>query len=73
MNLFQQFDKEQPEFMLAVIPEAILCTREVGERARTAAYTLLVQMCKSQIEHSDESPLGNIINQNLCADVYIVL
>ncbi|CAC5426030.1 RRP12 [Mytilus coruscus] len=65
INLFQQFDTEQPDFMLAVIPEgdfmlavipeAILCTREVGERARTAAYSLLVQMCKSQIEQSDES------------------
>lgn len=32
-----------------MLPEAILCTREVGESARKAAYELLTAMCEALI------------------------
>lgn len=44
MLIFQRLESRQDEFLLAVIPEAILCTKEIAERARASAYSLLVEM-----------------------------
>ena len=42
-------DLESRDFLIAVLPEAILCTREVGETARKSAYELIVGMCEANI------------------------
>ena len=51
-------DTNKREFLLAVLPEAILCTREVGEAARKASYDLLVAMCEANISWNSETPLN---------------
>ncbi|KAK3094601.1 hypothetical protein FSP39_003915 [Pinctada imbricata] len=51
-NLFKGLDEPQTDFLHAVIPEAILCTKEVAERARTAAFSLLVEMGRAQVRWS---------------------
>ncbi|OWF35995.1 RRP12-like protein [Mizuhopecten yessoensis] len=55
INIFQQLGDAEQDFLLAVVPEAILCTKELAERARTAAYGLLVEMGKAQIRWADNS------------------
>ncbi|KAJ8317039.1 hypothetical protein KUTeg_004943 [Tegillarca granosa] len=54
-HIFKQLDSRQQDFLISVVPEAILCTKEVAERARTAAYNLLVEMGQSQIRWASES------------------
>ncbi|XP_048746321.2 RRP12-like protein isoform X2 [Ostrea edulis] len=44
INIFKLLKEEEKEFLLAVVPEAILCTKEIGEKARSASYQLLVEM-----------------------------
>ncbi|XP_069140254.1 RRP12-like protein [Argopecten irradians] len=55
INIFQQLRDSEQDFVLAVVPEAILCTKELAERARIAAYGLLVEMGKAQIRWADNS------------------
>ncbi|XP_060076895.1 RRP12-like protein [Ylistrum balloti] len=57
INIFQQLGEDQQDFLLAVVPEAILCTKELAERARAASYGLLVEMGKAQIRWADNSDL----------------
>ncbi|XP_064631172.1 RRP12-like protein isoform X2 [Lineus longissimus] len=54
IHIFRQLSDDQRDFLMAVVPEAILCTKEVAERARTAAYTLLVEMCEALIRWTDK-------------------
>ncbi|XP_045190399.2 RRP12-like protein [Mercenaria mercenaria] len=55
VNIFQLLDKRQDDFLLAVVPEAILCTKEVAERARAAAYNLLVEMGNAAVRWSENN------------------
>ena len=41
-------------YCVALFSQAILCTKEVAERARTAAYNLLVEMGKAVIKWSQD-------------------
>ncbi|XP_052226276.1 RRP12-like protein isoform X6 [Dreissena polymorpha] len=52
VNIFQVLESRQDEFLLAVVPEAILCTKEIAEKARAASYALLVEMGNSCIRWS---------------------
>lgn len=55
-NIFKQLEEPQREFMASVIPEAILCTkRETGERARAAAYNLLIEMGKAHLRWTEDN------------------
>ncbi|XP_060581938.1 RRP12-like protein [Ruditapes philippinarum] len=58
VNIFQLLDKRQDDFLLAVVPEAILCTKEVAERARAASYNLLVEMGQAAKRWSDNNDNG---------------
>lgn len=49
INIFKLLPEEQKDFLLAVVPEAILCTKEIGEKARSASYLLLVEMGRAKI------------------------
>lgn len=51
-------ENESREFLLAVLPEAILCVREVGEAARKSSFELLVTMCEANIGWEPESQLN---------------
>ncbi|KAL3864637.1 hypothetical protein ACJMK2_006302, partial [Sinanodonta woodiana] len=57
INIFKHLENREQEFLVAVIPEAILCTKEVAERARASAYTLLVEMGNTVMRWSaDKTP-----------------
>ncbi|XP_022336615.2 RRP12-like protein isoform X1 [Crassostrea virginica] len=49
INIFKLLQEDQKDFLLAVVPEAILCTKEIGEKARSASYLLLVEMGHAKI------------------------
>ncbi|XP_074641768.1 RRP12-like protein isoform X2 [Tubulanus polymorphus] len=55
INIFKQLPSPEVEFLETVLPEAILCTREVAERARAAAYNLLVEMGEASLRWSEKS------------------
>uniref|UniRef100_A0A8W8IGX0 Uncharacterized protein n=1 Tax=Magallana gigas TaxID=29159 RepID=A0A8W8IGX0_MAGGI len=56
INIFKFLPEEQKDFLLAVVPEAILCTKEIGEKARSASYLLLVEMGRAKIRwNKDEN------------------
>lgn len=42
-----------------MLPEAVLCTREVNEAARKAAYDLIVSMCEANIAWKGDSDLSD--------------
>lgn len=47
---------EKPgRFVRAIIPEVILCTKEVSVKSRTAALTLLVECCNANFRSSDKT------------------
>lgn len=55
-------EADSRDFLIAVLPEAILCTREVGETARKSAYELIVAMCEANIGWKSECEIsGKII------------
>ncbi|XP_061180059.1 RRP12-like protein isoform X1 [Saccostrea echinata] len=49
INIFKILKEEEKDFLLAVVPEAILCTKEIGEKARSASYQLLVEMGRAKM------------------------
>lgn len=56
IHIVKKLKSTETEFLKVTIPEAILCTRDIGIKARQAAYTLLVEIGKTFIrfESSDE-------------------
>ncbi|PVD30877.1 hypothetical protein C0Q70_10152 [Pomacea canaliculata] len=47
IHILRQLNEPQTSFICAVVPEAILCTKVVGERARVAAYNLIIEISKT--------------------------
>ncbi|XP_041369339.1 RRP12-like protein [Gigantopelta aegis] len=47
IHIFGQLKEKQMDFFMAVVPEVIMCTREIGEKAREAAYNLLITMAET--------------------------
>ncbi|XP_052773393.1 RRP12-like protein [Mya arenaria] len=60
VNIFKLLEIPQNDFLLAVVPEAILCTKEVAERARVAAYALLVEMGNASLRWAGEDNSGGL-------------
>lgn len=58
VNIFHMLENRQDDFLLAVVPEAILCTKEVAERARSAAYSLLVEMGNAALRWAGNNDTG---------------
>ncbi|KAL5020867.1 hypothetical protein ScPMuIL_000022 [Solemya velum] len=56
--VIQQLKVMQEDFIKAVIPEAVMCTREIGERARAAAYGLIVKIGNTVMRLSEEPKDG---------------
>ncbi|CAH1783394.1 unnamed protein product, partial [Owenia fusiformis] len=48
-HVFEKLHDKETEFLTAFVPEAILGTKEVAEKARQAAYSLLTEMCNANI------------------------
>ena len=57
-HIIGQLDGVQMDFVSAVVPEAILCTKETGERPRLAAYNLLVEIGNAVMRWSPEEEQG---------------
>jgi len=43
------------QFIQAIIPEVILCTKEVAVKARSSAFTLLIECCNASFRSSDKT------------------
>uniref|UniRef100_A0A6Q2Z4E4 Uncharacterized protein n=1 Tax=Esox lucius TaxID=8010 RepID=A0A6Q2Z4E4_ESOLU len=56
IHIVKQLSEEHKDFITALLPEVIICTKEVSVGARKSAYTLLVEMgnafISSPIPHS---------------------
>ena len=58
VHIIRQLEDVQMDFLTAVVPEAILCTKEMGERPRLAAYGLLVEMGNAIMKWSPDAEQG---------------
>ena len=47
IRILSKLEEPNMEFLNTVVPEAVLCTKEVAEKARTAAYNLLTTICET--------------------------
>lgn len=47
--------EDPAEFVQAIIPEVILCSREVAVKARTSALTLLIECCNANFRSSGKT------------------
>ena len=56
--MIAQLEDVHMDFLTAVVPEAILCTKETGERPRLAAYTLLVEIGNAVMKWSPNAEKG---------------
>lgn len=73
MHIIGQLDDVQMDFLTAVVPEAILCTKETGERPRLAAYNLLVEMGNAVMRWSPDAEQGNQHNSTICSLIRRIL
>lgn len=53
-HIVRRLDKPE-QFIQAIIPEVILCTKEVAVKARSSAFTLLIECCNARFRSSDKS------------------
>uniref|UniRef100_A0A8C9TWU4 Ribosomal RNA processing 12 homolog n=1 Tax=Scleropages formosus TaxID=113540 RepID=A0A8C9TWU4_SCLFO len=53
IHMVKQLGPEHKDFITALLPEVIICTKEVSVGARKNAYTLLVEIGKAFIRFSD--------------------
>jgi ribosomal RNA-processing protein 12 len=61
IHIFKQLDEENMDFLQAVVPEVVLCTKEIAEKARQAAYVLLVEMGESLLKWYPTNPKAAVI------------
>ncbi|KAK6185603.1 hypothetical protein SNE40_007802 [Patella caerulea] len=61
IHIFQNLEKKQMNFVMTVLPEAILCTKEVGGRARSAAYSLLITIGDAMIRWRKDKSEEDVI------------
>jgi ribosomal RNA-processing protein 12 len=59
-HIVHRLKGDQTDFIYSVIPEVILCTKEVNEGTRTEAYSLLVDMANAHDRCCDGSHQDNI-------------
>ncbi|XP_076468663.1 RRP12-like protein isoform X2 [Babylonia areolata] len=59
----QQLAEPNKAFIQAVVPEAILCTKGVGERGRAAAYQLIVEIGQAMIRWNPDAEEQEVLSQ----------
>ncbi|XP_066913339.1 RRP12-like protein [Clytia hemisphaerica] len=52
--LVKRLTRDQKDFLQAIIPEVILCTKEIGVKAKTAAFELIVDIGTALVFLSDK-------------------
>jgi len=50
IHVYKNLEEENTEFLMASLPEAILCTKEIGLKARAAAFELIVVMADTYLK-----------------------
>ncbi|KAJ9588968.1 hypothetical protein L9F63_017728 [Diploptera punctata] len=55
IHLIKKLDNTNMDILKQIIPEAILCCKDINERCRTAAFNLLVEIGKLMLADSDKS------------------
>lgn len=68
-HIYENLKEENENFLTATLPEAILCTKEIGVKARTAAFELVVAMSEAYIKWNadveEKESLGDFVNKVL--------
>ncbi|CAL1537608.1 unnamed protein product [Lymnaea stagnalis] len=69
IHVYKNLQQCNMDFFMATLPEAILCTKEIGARARAAAFELVIVMADSFItwnsEATEKECLGVFVNKVL--------
>ncbi|RUS76379.1 hypothetical protein EGW08_015859 [Elysia chlorotica] len=67
--IYASLKEKNDGFLTATLPEAILCTKEIGVKARSAAFELVVAMSESYIQWNSDieerESLGDFVNKVL--------
>ncbi|GFR68565.1 ribosomal RNA processing 12 homolog [Elysia marginata] len=68
-HIYANLEEENENFLTATLPEAILCTKEIGVKARSAAFELVVAMSETYIKWNadveEKESLGDFVNKVL--------
>ncbi|XP_059163286.1 RRP12-like protein [Physella acuta] len=71
MHVYKNLQHPNLDFFMATLPEAILCTKEIGAKARAAAFDLVIVMTDTYIKWhpnvSEKENLGSVITKILAA------
>ncbi|XP_065071238.1 RRP12-like protein [Rhopilema esculentum] len=54
-GIIKMLKAEKKDFLMSILPEVILCTKANNEKAREAAFNLVVEIGNSTIYHGDKS------------------
>ncbi|CAG5119515.1 unnamed protein product [Candidula unifasciata] len=69
IHVYKNLQEKNMYIFMATLPEAILCTKEIGVKARAAAYELIIVMSETYIRwHGDvteKESLGEFVNKVL--------
>ncbi|XP_063963855.1 RRP12-like protein [Lytechinus pictus] len=63
-HIVKSLPEENEAFIVAVLPEIILCTKEINQKARASAFGLLVEIGNTLLKHSDQP-------RELCVSKYL--
>ncbi|XP_005106446.2 RRP12-like protein [Aplysia californica] len=55
IHIYKNLEEENMDFFMATLPEAILCTKEIGVKARAAAFELIVVMSETYLKWNTSS------------------
>lgn len=53
-HIVKSLPGENEAFIVAVLPEIILCIKEINQKARASAFGLLVEIGNTMLKHSDQ-------------------
>eukprot|EP00057_Strongylocentrotus_purpuratus_P028949 XP_011683423.1 PREDICTED: RRP12-like protein isoform X1 [Strongylocentrotus purpuratus] len=63
-HIVKSLPGENEAFIVAILPEIILCIKEINQKARASAFGLLVEIGNTMLKHSDQP-------RELCVSKYL--
>uniref|UniRef100_A0A2C9KFX2 Uncharacterized protein n=1 Tax=Biomphalaria glabrata TaxID=6526 RepID=A0A2C9KFX2_BIOGL len=64
--LYRNLQDKSLDFFLSTLPEAILCTKEIGSKAKAVAFDLLVVMAETYMRWNPEHSENGIVHCFVC-------
>ncbi|XP_013379809.1 RRP12-like protein isoform X2 [Lingula anatina] len=65
IHILKQLQESEEDFIIAVVPEAILCVKEVATKARAAAFGLLIEIGTALLRWSQDRSEKDVVHQYL--------